>query len=118
MRKLAKETSKALKSLGATETINSGATQKNGDGFIKLDNYRTSIFNGFLIEAKFTEKLGFRITKDTLDKIKKEGYDNNQMGVLLVGFIDKDKHSEEFIMMDVNAFAWMVDQLRDVKGKK
>jgi hypothetical protein len=59
-------------------TINSGAFFDKGD--LKTSDY--------VIEAKFTEKKGFRISTKILEKIWGEALDANKLPLLLVGIKD------------------------------
>ena len=60
------------------KTINSGAFFDKGD--LKTSEY--------VIECKFTEKKGFRISTKILEKIWNEALDANKLPLLLVGIRD------------------------------
>jgi len=60
------------------QTINSGAFFDKGD--LKTEDY--------VIECKFTEKKGFRISTKILEKIWGEALDANKLPLLLVGIKD------------------------------
>ena len=60
------------------KTINSGAFFDKGD--LKTSEY--------VIECKFTEKKGFRISTKILEKIWNEALDANKLPLLLVGIKD------------------------------
>ena len=59
-------------------TINSGAFFDKGD--LKTSDY--------CIEAKFTEKKGFRISTKILDKIWNDALDANKLPLLIIGIRD------------------------------
>lgn len=60
------------------KTINSGAFFDKGD--LKTEDY--------VIECKFTEKKGFRISTKILEKIWGEALDANKLPLLIVGIKD------------------------------
>jgi hypothetical protein len=64
------------------KTINSGALSFD-KGDLKNDEY--------VIECKFTEKKGYRITTKLLDKLWDEALDSNKLPKLIVG-IEDGKH--------------------------
>ena len=60
------------------QTINSGAFFDKGD--LKTEDY--------VIECKFTEKKGFRISTKILEKIWGEALDANKLPLLIIGIKD------------------------------
>jgi hypothetical protein len=60
------------------KTINSGAFFQKGD--LKTSDY--------VIEAKFTEKKGFRISTKILDKIWNDALDAQKLPLLIIGIKD------------------------------
>jgi hypothetical protein len=60
------------------KTINSGAFFDKGD--LKTEDY--------VIECKFTEKKGFRISTKILEKIWGEALDANKLPLLIIGIRD------------------------------
>jgi len=62
--------------------INSGALFFD-KGDLKTDDY--------LIECKYTEKKGFRVTKKILEKIWSEAFETNKLPKLIVGIKDNGK---------------------------
>jgi len=61
------------------KTINSG-TMWHGKGDLKTDEH--------VIECKFTEKKGYRITTKTLQKLWDEALDANKLPLLIIGIKD------------------------------
>ena len=61
-------------------TINSGAFFKDHD--LSMKNY--------VVECKFTEKKGFKITTQILDKLWNDALDASKLPLLLVGIKDEN----------------------------
>lgn len=62
------------------KTINSGALSFD-KGDLKTDDY--------LIECKYTEKKGYRITKKILQKLWDEAFDSNKLPKLIIEIEDE-----------------------------
>jgi hypothetical protein len=71
------------------KTINSGAFNRDGDAV--SDNYA--------LEIKYTEKKGYRITSDTLQKIWEEALDHNKLPVF--GVIIEQERERWILKVDV-----------------
>lgn len=85
-----------IKLLNASPTINSGATFSDGDAVIKSKNHA---FDTIRVEIKATDAKSFSIKKETWMKIKKIGFQNNQMPILAT-----DIAGERLVTMDANDF--------------
>lgn len=72
------------------KTINSGAFFDKGD--LKTEDY--------VIECKFTEKKGFRISTKILEKIWGEALDANKLPLLIVGI--KDGNTQWNLKIELN----------------
>ena len=73
------------------KAINSGALWFN-KGDLRTDNY--------LIEAKYTEQKGYRISTKTLEKLWTEALEANKFPLLIIGL--KDKKAEWILKVEVN----------------
>lgn len=73
------------------KTINSGALRFD-KGDLKTDNY--------IIECKYTEKKGFRITTKILRKLWEQAYDQNKTPKMVIGI--KDEDNDWILTVNVN----------------
>jgi len=110
MRKLAKQTKKSLNELGAKEQINSGAIPLyTGDGIINLSyTIAWGLWDKVKIEHKATENKSFSVTKRILNKIISE-CNINELPVLQIQLIDKNKKSDEFIILRKKDFKTLLE---------
>jgi len=110
MRKLAKQTKKSLNELGAKEQINSGAIPSyTGDGIINLSyTIAWGLWDKVKIEHKATENKSFSVTKRILNKIISE-CNINELPVLQIQLIDKNKKSDEFIILRKKDFKTLLE---------
>lgn len=115
-RRLAKQTTKALKKMGAKEQINSGAGDNKGDAIKKLDRFiNYGMYNKFLIESKATDNVSFSLKLDTLKKIRKEAQQMScAMPIVQNIMIDKDKKQHEFITMFQSDFNDLIEWINDI----
>lgn len=89
-RRLAKREKETLKAMGATRTINSGATFGDGDGRIKFTKAMGYYdYRGILVEVKSTDKKQFILKRDILEKAEKQAAANRDMPILVVDFGDR-----------------------------
>jgi len=110
MRKLAKQTKKSLNDVRAKEQINSGAIPLyTGDGIINLSyTIAWGLWDKVKIEHKATENKSFSVTKRILNKIISE-CNINELPVLQIQLIDKNKKSDEFIILRKKDFKTLLE---------
>lgn len=117
-RKLAKETSKGIKSIGGRETPNSGATfwgEKN-DGIRDL-TFCWGAYNGVSIESKFTEARSFSVTLEILNKCIQDA--KGKLPVLLTGLINPQTRVQyEFVTMKASDFKEIMDWIEFLQNNK
>lgn len=108
-RNKAARTTKILASMGATETINSGATFADNDAILKTDfpigNFR---YNGISIEVKATNKKSFSVSKELWEKIKKEAAAGYHLPTLVIDLLDGDK---TLVVLDKEDFIDIIERL-------
>ena len=108
MRKLAKETAKSVKGF-AKETINSGATNGDGDAIKKLKHtINWGMYDKIVVEVKATKNKSFSVKRGILSKIKQEAKTNG-MPVLQVVFVIDDKNTEEYVLLSKKDFVDIID---------
>lgn len=72
-RRGAKRTSKIFKSIGATETVNSGASLADGDAILDIKHrIGWSRYNAITVESKVTDKKSFSLTLEMWNKLRVE----------------------------------------------
>lgn len=116
-RKLAEREKRFLQLLDATETINSGATFEDGDGYVELlAPIDYSGHKKIFVEVKSTDKESFSLKLMDWKKYRKQG---TRIGMLpLMGI---DIQGERLVVLTLSDFmsiiAYSQDMIGDTKNK-
>ena len=73
------------------QTINSGAFFHDAD----------AVSSKNMIEIKFTEKKGFRLTTKILEKIWSQSFDRNKLPIMGIGIQDNEKKCVWMLKVDI-----------------
>lgn len=108
-RKLAKQTTKKLSEMAINESFESGRFGDN-DGILKIN---IAGWDGFSVEAKFTEKKSFSINKDILLTCEQKAKRENKLPLWVIGMVGGNKNST-YVLLTQNDFNAILDVIREL----
>src|SRR4030067_1041102 len=111
MRKLANREKDGLKKMGATRTINSGATRQDGDGRKVLKcKIGMANYSALFIEWKSTDAKSFSVKRDTMGQARRQALQNNDLPVLVV-----DMKLDKYVVLGYDDFMDLLDDYENTK---
>lgn len=103
-KRISKFESETAEALGGRRTPASGAGDTKGDGRVQ---------GRFRIENKTTAAKGYRLTKDTLQKIDDAARPYGERPILIVQFEQRLGPHKRFAILEYNDFLELVDETSD-----